>query len=163
MKIRVWVLVALAVILAACGRANVNVQREPGGGVSVTVTLSEADINAVVAEALDVANPLLREPQIDLQSGAIVISGEHELASGQRVSGTVTLTLSVQDGGLLAQTTAVNIEGVDLSDERVARLNAQLAAAFQRRAARDNPVITMTSVTITDSQIEFVFLAEGNQ
>ena len=72
MKTRVGFLVLVVVLLAACGRADVNVQRNPEGGVTVTVSMTEQDVNAVVGEALAEANPLLREPVVDLQIWARV-------------------------------------------------------------------------------------------
>ncbi len=162
MRARFWLLLAvvLALALTACGR--VNIQRNASGGMTVTVTLTEADINAVVEQALAEENPLLRDPYVDLQNGAIVISGEHDLRNGQgRVSGTVTVTLSVEDGTLRAQITDVQIEGIDVSDEQVARLNDRLAEGFALRAGRDNRVITMTSVSVGNDSIELVFETEG--
>ena len=158
MKIRVLMLCMLVLGLAACNRGNVSdVQRDPNGGVDATVSLTEQEVNDTVAEALSKqANPLLRNPKIDLQPGQLVINGEHERRDGKgTVSGSVTLTITLQNGSLLAQITKADIEGFDASDPRIAEFNQKLADAFNRRANRDNKQITFTAITITDTNLTF--------
>ena len=155
-RIVLFTLVILA--LAACNRGKIEVERKAGGGATVTVTVSESEINDVITEALAVENPLLRDPHVDLQAGKIVVTGEHDQRDGSgRVSGNFTMTLSVQDGALLAQITDVQIQGIDLSDERIANINARMAQRLTERAGRENRIITVTSVTITDNDVEIVF------
>ena len=158
MKIRVLMLCMLVLGLAACNRGNVSdVQRDPNGGVDATVSLTEQEVNDTVAEALSKqANPLLRNPKIDLQAGQLVINGEHERRDGKgTVSGSVTMTVTLQNGSLLAQITKADIEGFDASDPRIAEFNQKLADAFNRRANRDNKQITFTAITITDTNLTF--------
>lgn len=146
-----------AVSLVGC-RGQFAVERNPEGGADVTITLAESDINAAITEALNEReNPLLRNPQVDLQPGQIVINGEHERRDGGgTVSGSLTATVTVQDGAILAQVTQADIEGVDLRDERIARFNERLAENFNRRASRSDG-LTMQSVTITEDEIEIKF------
>lgn len=161
MKTRMLLLMALLIaLLAGCNRGEVtDIQRNPEGGADVTVRLTEAEINEAIADALATAvNPLLRNPQVDLQAGQIVVNGEHDRPVGQgTVSGSVTITLTIQDGTLLAQITQANIEGWDASDERIARFNERLANNFSRRANRENSPITFKSVTVTDDAVEVIF------
>jgi hypothetical protein len=120
--------------------------------------LTEADINAAIADALAIANPLLRDPKVDLQPGQIVVTGSHEQRDGTgSVSGSLTITLSVQNGAILAQVTQVNIDGVDASDARIAAINQRIADRVTRRANRENRQITVKSVTIADTEIDVVF------
>lgn len=161
MKIRSLLLMLFMIgALAACNRDNVaDVQRGAEGGVDVTVKLSEQEANDSVTTALGAAaNPLLRNPSVDLQVGQIVVNGEHERRDGGgTVAGSVTITVTVQDGLLLPQITKADIEGFDLTDERVAQFNQRLQEEFGRRANRDNQQLTFKSVNITDSELEIVF------
>ena len=148
--------------LAACNRDNVSLQRNPQGGVDITVNASESDVNTVISNALaKTANPLVRNPSIDLQNGQIVISGEHDKrdGSGQRVSGTITLVLSVENGALKAQVTAVNIEGYTADDQRIAEINQRIEQALQGRALRDNPNVNLTAISVTDNDLTFTLNA----
>lgn len=152
------VCLGVLLVLTACNRGAVSdVQVDPAGGVEATVTLTEQEVNDAVVDALSKqANSLLRNPKVDLQAGQIVITGEHERRDGQgTVSGSVTVTVTVQDGGLLAQVTQTTVEGWDASDARIAEFNQQLVAGFNRRANRDNGQLTFKAITITDSNLSF--------
>jgi formylmethanofuran dehydrogenase subunit C len=161
MKIRTLLLTLFMIVgLAACNRDNVtSVERSAEGGVDVTVKLTEQEVNEAITTVLAVsANPLLRNPTVDLQAGQIVVNGEHERRDGQgKVTGSITITVAVQDGLLLPQITQADIEDFDLSDARVAEFNQRLQADFNRRANRDNKQLTFKSVAITDSDLEIVF------
>lgn len=159
-SISMVVLAVLALALVGC-RANLQIERSADGGVDVTATISEQDVNAAVADALAQSNPLLRNPQVDLQPGQIVITGEHDRRDGQgTVSGSLTVTVTVQNGALLAQITSAQIEGLDLSDERIQAFNQRLSENFQRRADNRTGQITFKSVTITDNELQVVFNAK---
>lgn len=163
MKNRVIIVLLLTTLtLTACRRGEiVDIERNPEGGVTVTARLTEADVNAAVNEALaQLENPLLRNPQIDLQNSVIVVSGEHVRRDGSgTVSGSFHVTLTVQNGTLLAQVSNLNIEGLDVSDERLATFNQHLANGFTARANRENRQITIDAVTITDDAIEITMTA----
>ncbi|MCA0454668.1 MAG: DUF2993 domain-containing protein [Chloroflexi bacterium] len=152
------VCIGVMLMSAGCNRGAVSdVQVDPAGGVDATVTLTEQEVNDAVVDALSKqTNPLLRNPKVDLQNGQILINGEHERRDGQgTVSGSVTVTITVQNGGLLAQVTQANIEGWDASDARVAEFNQHLVEGFNRRANRDNGQLTFKAITITDSNLSF--------
>lgn len=148
----------MMVVIAGCTREDVGVQRNDAGGVDVAVTVSEADLNAALTEALNRApNPLLRDPQIDLQAGQIVISGQHDRRDGGgQVSGSVVLALTLIDGALQAEATAVNIEGFAADDARLAEFNAQFLDNFNR-LARATDRVTVTGLTITDDGVNLTF------
>jgi hypothetical protein len=160
MRTRILILFGLLMILAGCNRGDVtDIQRDANGGADVTYKITESEINTAISSALAAsANPLLRNPTVDLQPGQIVIKGERDRLDGSgRISGSVTLTLTVQNGALLAQITKADIEGWDASDARIAEFNQRLTDDFTRRANRDNKQITFTSATITDTDVELVF------
>jgi hypothetical protein len=161
MKTRIMILFGLLIFaLAGCNRGEVvDVQRDANGGADVTYRITESDISTAITDALNAGgNPLLRNPKVDLQPGQIVVSGDHERRDGKgTVSGTITITITIQNGTLLAQVTQANIDGWDASDTRIAEFNQRLANDFSRRANRDNKQINFTSATITDDAIDLVF------
>src|SRR5262249_46289231 len=158
MKARVFFCLMLAaLLLAGCRRGQLEgLQRNADGSVSATVRLTEADINAAISDALTASgNPLLRNPQVDLQNGQVVANGIHDQRNGNgTVSGSFTLTLTVESGTIKAQITAANIEGVSLSDAAIADLNQRLTDNFNRRANRENRHITVTSLTIGNDAVD---------
>ncbi|MCB9451210.1 MAG: hypothetical protein H6672_07205 [Anaerolineaceae bacterium] len=145
-----------AISLAACNFGSVSVERNADGTAEVIVSLTESEVNTAIQTVLtNMGNPLLRNPSVDLQPGQIVIAGEHDRADGGgRVSGTVTMTLSVVNGSIQAQVTNATFEGWDVSDARIQEFNQQLAERLSGRARQDNPRATLSSINITDTTLE---------
>ena len=97
------VLILMAIFtLTACNRDNVTVRPDGEGSAIATISLTEAEFNTMIATVLaNNANPLLRNPSVDFQSGQVVISGEHDKRDGSgRVSGTIALQVQVVDGAI---------------------------------------------------------------
>lgn len=161
---RMIFLFLLVIPLAACDRA-ISVERNPDGSTDITVTLTESDINSVIQQALNEGgNPLLRDPEVDLQNGQIVVSGEHDRQDGGgRVSGTMTLVMSVSDGRLSVRATAINIEGLDANDQTLQEFNDRLAEAMGQRASRDNRNARLMDVTITQDNLSFTLNVQRSE
>lgn len=159
--IRLALLLLFPLLLTACNRENANVQRNDEGGVDVSVSLTESEVNDMVTNALSqMANPLLRDPQVDLQAGQIVINGQHDRRDGGgRVEGRVVLAVTVVDGTISTEASEVVIEGFEATDARLAEFNEHFLADFNRRASRADRV-TVESVTITDSAIDVKFAVQ---
>jgi regulator of protease activity HflC (stomatin/prohibitin superfamily) len=148
----------MAVGLVGCDRANVaDVERNPNGGVDISVSVNEQEVNEMVQRALDQqGNPLLRNPQVDLQAGQMVISGEHDSRELNRmVSGSLTVTATSTNNALQVQVTQVSIEGFDLSDERIAEFNQRLSTNLTDRLNRDHDNFSVTAVSITADALSF--------
>ena len=144
----------LAVLALACG-----------GSATIPITLSEADVNRIIQNSTVTSGPdelLVEVSSVDMQDGFIRINGTHEREDGTTVPGSCDLTFTVQDGTLMAEITAVNIAGVDLSDERITRINDELAREFTG-AASDTDEVEFTSVTITEDALKFVIKITPSQ
>jgi hypothetical protein len=160
MKMRMLILGLLCMMgLAACNRGEViDVQRDPSGGVDITAQLTETDISDAIADALAIENPLLRDPKVDLQPGQIVITGSHDKRDGSgTVNGTMTITLSIDNGAILPQVTQIDIEGIKPSDEAVTTINQRIAERVTKRADKEGRQITVKSVDVTDTAVVVVF------
>jgi hypothetical protein len=160
---RLIVFLLIVLSLNACNR-DVTIQ-PLAGTATVTVTLSEADVNTVIANVLaDAANPLLRDPVVDLQNGQIVISGEHDRRDGAgRVAGRFTVVLAVTNGTLSAQVTDASIEGLELSDERITQFNGALQARLTGRAREQNARAILDRVTVTDDTLQIQIVIQAGE
>jgi hypothetical protein len=157
MKLRMMLVLIAALALAGCRRGTVQIQPDGSGGANVTVTWTEAEVNSAIQEALVASgNPLLRNPSVDLQNGQILVTGEHmQRDNTGTVQGSFVLTLAAQNGAILPTISNVNIDGIAANDQTVTNLNDRLRDAFNRRANLTRR-ISVTSVTITDSNIQIV-------
>lgn len=150
---RIGLLLIVLLSVAACNRDNIEVQRNGDGTATITVTVSESEMSTLIQNALNqMETPLLRNPSVDLQPGQIVISGDFvRPETGDTVSGSISVAVSVVNEQLSVQVSDVTVSGFEVSDERFAEFNEQLASALSGRARRDNPRATLESVTITNS------------
>lgn len=159
---RICFLTLLAVSLVACNRDNFSVQGNSEGGVDITITSTESEVNTLLSNALAQGNGKVRNASVDLQNGQIVVSGEVERqnGSGEFVPATFTISLSVVNGGLSGQVTQSNVAGWSADDSRITEINQRIEQALQGRALRDNPNINLLSVTITDTDLTFILNAQ---
>jgi hypothetical protein len=147
-------------LLAACDRATV--QRNPEGGVDVTVTLTESEVNTLLTQALARAEAnrgelRLQNGAVDLQPGTLVLTGDFEDEDGTAASGSLTLAVSQVDGKLSVQATSASWDGFDATDERLSLMTARITEALNSRLQRDNgQQITLTSLTVTDNDMTVV-------
>lgn len=156
-----FLLPILLVALVGCRRGEVqSVERNPDGTLDVTVRYTEADFNEMIEDALlATGDPLLRDPDVNLQNGQVTITGSHITrdGSGQQVFGSMVATVTVSNGALLFQVISVDIEGVDPNDSRVQTFNANAQNRMMRRAEREGRVTEMLDIEITDSYVDLTF------
>ncbi len=160
---RITLLLLLAMGLVACNQDNFSAKGNPNGGIDITVTATECDINTALSNALTQSgNSALRNPVIDLQPNQIAITGEVERQnkSGEYVDAEITVSVSVADGRLSAQVTHANVEGWAANDARLLEINQRIESALQGRALRDNPNVTLTAISVTDANLTFTLNAK---
>ena len=158
---KLWMVFVLgSLLLTACGAGRVQIARERGSDVfNVTVELNEDDIALLVEGALAAsANPLLRDPEVDLLDGQIEVTGVHERRDGGGdVNGRMVIVPSVQDGLLVVEVAELSIDGVDVSDTRIEQFNNNLEQRIGNRLEQRNRQISVTGVTVTDDLLILTF------
>jgi len=151
----------LLVALVGCRRGEIQeIKRNADGTVDVTVRYTENDFAEMIDLALqEHGNPLLRDPQVDLQNNQVVITGEHDKrdGSGERVSGSMIATVSVENGALLFQVVSAEFEGEPVDQAQIAEFNANMKQRMESRAAREGRVVEMLDVVLTDDYVDLTF------
>ncbi|MBI1257578.1 MAG: DUF2993 domain-containing protein [Chloroflexi bacterium] len=149
----------ILLILAGCRAGQVSVQRDGAGNLDISVKISEADINTSIQNILSSSQGLkLQNATVDLQNGQILVTGDYTKPDGSSGHGSLTLTMTVQDGAVLTQISSLNLEGWTAESPAIQQINQRLTADFQRRATRTDNLRTQ-SVTITDSEVDIQFEA----
>lgn len=147
---------ASALLLTGCRRGEITIDPQSR---AVSVTLQEADINAVIVDALAAqSNPLLRNPSVDLQPGLIVVSGEHlrRDGSGATVSGSIRFRPTVTNNQLEITVESVAIDSLPNADSALLDFATKLADRLNARLQNSVRVFEVTSITVTDSTLAFV-------
>lgn len=147
---------ALIFTLTGCRRGDVSVDRDAG---TLTITLSESDLNTGLTALIAAqANPLLRNPSLDLQPDLLVLTGQHQRRDGQgTVTGAITLRPSVVNGAIQVSVDSVTVEGVAVNDAQVQAFANDLATLLNNQSALRERQVTITALAVTDSALDITF------
>lgn len=169
MKRLLGLLLVLPLLLAACDRGSVDVERGANGGLDVTVSMTESEVNAALSDALERAVEQGRADRVEnlsinLQAGALVINGDFAGDNGASVSGSITVAVSVGADSVDVEITAANVEGWAADDERLQTITQRIEDALNNRAFRDNArgSARLTAITITDDALTFTINVQRN-
>ncbi len=144
--------VLIVALATACG-TSISVDDD---SLEITVPLSESTVNRLLRLGFveqDEDRLFDEITSIDMQPGLIRTFGTYTHSDGSTVPGSADLTMSVKDGELDAEITAVDIAGLDIDHPRVTHINDVMAKAF-RNEASDNDRAEIVSVDITEDGME---------
>ncbi|MEM8532208.1 MAG: hypothetical protein AAGF95_15290 [Chloroflexota bacterium] len=146
----------LGLILSAC-QANVNLELDDNFSY-LTVTMTEEEAASLIETILSSGQQSkILNPQADLREGEIYVSGEVEQQrTGQRVPGSLTMRLWVENGQLQAQVNTLDFSGWDASQEQLNNINQSLAEGLSRQASR-NSQSELSQVVVRDGELAFTF------
>jgi hypothetical protein len=158
--------IVLVVALAACNFGNnIRVDQGAGGGLDITLTLSEAEVNQLLANGL-ANNPdaQIEQANIDLQPGALVITGNIVGDDGTRSPGSLSLNVGLVNGQVSVVVTNVTFAGYNANSSEIARINEQIQAGLNARAQQDNSGSQVTAVNVTNDSLSItVNVRDNNQ
>lgn len=150
-RIAIAVLSLLMVSMTACqAQIGFDIDKDY---VYTTIEADEANAAAAIEKVL---GETLINPKADLRAGEIVVSGEKEIeASGTIEPGSITITMWVEDGYLIAGVTNLDFANWTASAEELANMNEKLASEMRQHAQMRNSRSELTEVTIQDGGISF--------
>ncbi len=149
------VLMALAMLLAtlACSFTG---SLNTGKDLNVNVSLKESDINHILENStskLDQKDDLLDKiDHVDLKDGVIQVFGTYE-RDGATKEGSYNVSLSAENGQLMAKIVEVNIEGITLDSSQVTKINDELSKDLSQAASENQGKVEFTKVEVTDDAV----------
>ena len=150
-RISITIFSLILISLAAC-QAQIGFDLDQDY-VYTTIDMDEANAAAAIEKMLE-GN--LINPQADLRAGEIVVSGDKEIeATGKVESGSMTISMWVEDGYLIAQVTSLDFANWNASGEELAKMNEKLASEMRQHAQLRNSRAELTEVTIQDGGMSF--------
>ncbi len=150
-----FVLVALAILLVtlACSFTG---SLNTGKDLNVNVSLKESDINRILENStsqLDQNDELLRKiDSVDCKDGVIQVFGTYE-QDGVTKKGSYSVSLSAENGQLVAKIVDVSIEGITLDSPQVAKINDELSKDLSKAASENQGKVEFTKVEVTDDAV----------
>lgn len=146
-------LLFLALSLSAC---QLNVSRDPSGGLTVETSITEDALQKVINEALD--DSKMKSIQVELKSGYAQVSGEREREkdASKTDSFSFRLELGVSAGRLTASISNVKVDGFTLDDAQISRWNEKIAE-FLQKAGQKHENVTLEAVSVTPQQVQMTW------
>ena len=155
-KISKLFLLFLAVLLVtACTR---NVVHNDDGSIAVETKISQQELQQVITSSI--SDPLVKNVTVSLQTGYVLVSGEHQRLNDSSKTDSLTfrLDLSASNGQLTAKVTEAKIDGVSIEQNRVDNWNQAIAnrtSNFSKKTGK----ATLQTVSITPESVTMTWKA----
>ena len=148
-------LLVFALLLSACNR---NVTRNGDGSVDVETSITQQELQKAINDGI--ADPLIKELNVSLQSGYILVSGTRERLNDSSKTDTLSfrLDLGVGNGQLTATISNAQFDGFTVEQNRINNWNTTIANRITKIAQR-NPNSTLKSVSVTPSAVTMTWTA----
>ncbi|HET9911929.1 MAG TPA: hypothetical protein VFQ13_08575 [Anaerolineales bacterium] len=142
-------LTALVLLLSAC---KANISRNADGSFDVETTIGQQELQEAITAAI--ADPLVREITVSLQSGYVLVSGVRERLNdpGKTDNLSFRLDLGVSSGQLTASISNAQLDGAPMEQNRVDHWNQTITNRLAILGQK-NPNSTLKSVSITPSAV----------
>jgi hypothetical protein len=135
-------LLIVGLLVTACGAVTTDTNISMRG-ITVTLTLTEAELNAEIAAraaARQAADPnaelLVQGASVDFAPDSITLSGQFRAPNSGSVDGSITFGLSTTDGRLNVNVRSVSITGYDENDQLVTDMTLMVEQILNNRAGR---------------------------
>ncbi len=148
-------LCGITLFLSACER---NITRYDDGTVDVETVVTQQELQETITASI--ANPLIRELTITLQSGYILVSGTRERLNDPTKTDTLSfhLDLVVSDGQLTSTISDAQFDGFTIEQNRLDLWNTTIANKIAVLGSK-SPNSTLKSVTVTPEALTMVWMA----
>ena len=148
-------ILALVLLLSACQR---NVTRNGDGSVDVETTITQQELQDAIN--VSIADPLIKDLTVSLQSGYAFVSGTRERLNDPTKTDSLSfrLDLGMSNGQLTATISDAQFDGFAVEQNRISNWNTTIANRITRLAQK-SPNTTLKSVTVTTSAITMTWTA----
>jgi len=143
------IFVALALLASAC---NAKVTRNSDGSRTVETTISQQALQDAINASL--ADPLIKDLTVSLQSGYVVVTGQQERLNNAGKSDTLRfrLDLAESNGELTAKISTATLDGKTVEQNRVDHWNQTVANRIAIMGKK-RPNSSLQTVSVTTEAI----------
>jgi hypothetical protein len=145
-------------LVSAC---KANISRNADGSFVVETTISQQELQDAITASI--ADPLIQEITVSLQSGYVMVSGTRARLNDASKTDTLNfrLDLGVSNGQLTVSISDAQLDGVPLDQNRVDNWNQTIANRIANHSPK-NGNSTLTSVSITPSAVTMTWNVTRN-
>jgi hypothetical protein len=155
--LRSMLLILLVLLASACTR---NVTRNGDGSVTVTTSITQQELQEVITSSI--ADPLVKNVTVSLQSGYVLVSGERQRLNDSSKTDTLSfrLDLSANNGQLVASVTDAKLDNIAIEQNRVDNWNQTIANRISNWD-RKSKNATLQAVSVTPESVTMTWNAAG--
>lgn len=146
-------LIALALLMAACGRVEFQTDAEYSY-LSVQMTAQEST-DLIEGLLTGGASPVMAEADAELGEGEIVVSGIVNTREGDQHPGSLSLRLWADNGRLQVAVSQFSFAGFTAEQSAIDAINRDIAAGLSAWADRPDNNSDFSELTVSTSGIRF--------
>ncbi len=152
MKITKRISLALFVFVFFLSACKANISRNSDGSFDVETSISQTELQTAITAAI--ADPLIKDLTVSLQSGYVLVSGTRERLNNSSKTDTLSfrLDMGVSNGQLTTSISNALLDNVAIEQSRVDHWNQTIANRIAI-IGNKNPNSTLKSVSITSSAV----------
>jgi len=149
--------IVLILFLFLTGACKANISRNNDGSLEVETSITQPQLQDVVSASI--ADPLIKELTVSLQSGYVLVSGTRERLNdpGKIDSLTFRLDLDVSNGQLTTTISNAQLDDVPLEKNRVDHWNETIANRLSNLGSK-NPNATLKSVVVIPDGVTMTWI-----
>ncbi len=142
-------LVLFLFLTSAC---KANISRNEDGSLDVEASVTQQQLQEVISASI--ADPLIKDLTVSLQSGYVLVSGARERLNDPGKTDTLNfrLDLGVSKGQLTASVSNAQLDGAPIEQNRIDHWNQTIANRLALIGGRSRNS-TLNSVVITPDQV----------
>ncbi len=146
----------LVITSLACTVGNISIDKNTA---TVDLTFSEAQLNDLfdnVNTRNDTSADRLLDKVtgIELHDGYIRVLGEGTNAEGSTVTGSYDVSIGTENDALKVEIIAVDIEGVDMNDERIISTNQEISDDLAKSVKESNGDVLFKEAVVTEDALK---------
>lgn len=140
------------VIVLLTSACKTNVSRNGDGSLNVETSISQQELQDAISESI--ADPLIQEITVSLQSGYMLVTGERQRLNDTSKMDTLSfrLDLGVSNGQLTASVSKAQLDDHPIEQNRLDHWNQTISTRIANLAVR-NPGSILQSVFITPGAV----------
>lgn len=154
---RTFILLSAFVLLLSACRANIS--RNGDGSLTVETSITQQELQTAITSAI--ADPLVKNITVSLQSGYLNVSGERQRLNDASKMDTLTfrLDLGASNGQLTSTISNGQLDGKPIEQARVDNWNQTIANRIAK-IGQKNPNAALQSVSITTTGVSMTWIVK---
>ncbi len=140
------------IVLLAATACTRNVARNGDGSLTVTTSMTQQELQDAITSSI--ADPLIKNVTVSLQSGYVLVSGGRQRLNDASKTDSLSfrLDLSVNNGKLVAVVTDAKVDNIAIEQNRVDNWNQTIANRLSNLGNK-NANATLQSVSVTSESV----------